>query len=88
MIKRTARFDMTTITCKIPDQLDARLEAMARQRRVPKSTIVREALEQRLKRGPDVAALTAYDLAKSVCGTLSGPSDLATKRRYMEGFGA
>lgn len=79
---------MTTITCKIPERLDAELEAAARQRRVAKSTIVREALEERLKRSRTAQALTAYDLAKSVCGTLRGPSDLATNPKYMEGFGA
>ncbi len=78
---------MATITCKIPERLDAELEAAAQRRRVPKSTIVREALEQRLKRGRKVAALTAFDLAKSVCGTLRGPSDLATNPKYMEGLG-
>jgi predicted transcriptional regulator len=79
---------MTTITCKIPERLDAELEAAAHQRRVSKSRIVREALEQRLRRSRRVAAVTAYDLAKSVCGTLRGPSDLATNPEYMEGFGA
>ncbi|MGQ9650458.1 MAG: ribbon-helix-helix protein, CopG family [Phycisphaerae bacterium] len=78
---------MTAITCSIPARLDAELEAAARRRRVPKSAIVREALEQRLKRRRKAAALTAYDLAKSVCGTLRGPSDLATNPKYMEGFG-
>jgi predicted transcriptional regulator len=79
---------MTTVTCKIPERLDAELEAAARRRRVPKSAIIREALEQRLKGSRKVAALTAYDLAKSVCGTLRGPADLATNPKYMEGFGA
>ncbi len=79
---------MTTITCKIPERLKAELEAAARRRRVPKSTIIREALEQRLKRSRKVAALTAFDLAKSVCGTLHGPSDLATNPKCLEGFGA
>jgi len=78
---------MTTLTCKIPERLDAELEAAARQLRVSKSKIIREALEQRLKRSRKAATLTAYDLAKSVCGTLHGPSDLATNPRYMEGFG-
>jgi predicted transcriptional regulator len=41
---------MTTITCKIPDEVSARLEATARQRRVPKSQIVREALVAVLKK--------------------------------------
>lgn len=79
---------MTTITCKISERLDAELEAAARRRRVPKSRIVREALEQRLKGGRKHAAITAFDLAKTACGTLRGPSDLATNPAHMEGFGA
>jgi len=79
---------MTTITCKIPERLHAELEAVARQRRVAKSTIVREALEQRLKRNRKTAAPTAFDLVRSLCGSLHGPVDLSTDPRHMEGFGA
>jgi predicted transcriptional regulator len=79
---------MATISCKIPEKLDAELEVIARRRRVSKSTIVREALEQRLKRSRKAGAPTVYDLAKSVCGKLTGPSDLATNPKYMDDFGA
>ncbi|RPI21997.1 MAG: ribbon-helix-helix protein, CopG family [Acidobacteria bacterium] len=78
---------MRTITCKIPERLDAELEAAARSRRVPKSTIVREALEQRLRYRRKLRECTAFDLAKSVCGTVEGPSDLATNPKYLEELG-
>ncbi len=78
---------MISISCRIPERLEAELTAEARRRRVSKSTIVREALEQRLKRARKASPVTAFDLAKSVCGKLQGPSDLATSTKYMEGFG-
>jgi metal-responsive CopG/Arc/MetJ family transcriptional regulator len=78
---------MTMITCKIPERLDAELAAAARSRRVSKSTIVREALEQRLRQHRRLRECTAFDMAKSVCGALRGPSDLATNPKYLEGLG-
>jgi hypothetical protein len=79
---------MTTITCKIPVNLDAKLEALARRERVSKSTIVRQAIEQRLRRAGNTAAPRAYDLIKHLCGSLRGPTDLSTSPRHMESFGA
>ena len=78
---------MTTITCKIPDHLDAKLEAAARQRRVPKSEIVREALEQRLVARRGRGKTSAFDLVKSLCGSLNGPTDLSANAAYLEDLG-
>ena len=77
---------MTTITCKIPDEVSAHLEAAARQRRVPKSQIVREALAASFrKRKP---TLSAFDLIKDVCGIIKGgPKDYASHSRHLKGFG-
>ena len=77
---------MTTITCKIPDEVSARLEAVARQRRVPKSQIVREALTASFrKRKPTVSA---FDLIKDACGIIKGgPKDYASHSRHLRGFG-
>lgn len=76
---------MTMLSCKIPDELDARLEELARRAKMPKSKVVREVLEaavqERSKNG------TAFDLVKDLCGSLSGPSDLATNPKYLEGLG-
>lgn len=78
---------MTTITCRIPPELYAALETLARRQRVPKSVIVRRAIEQLARSTRRSSRPTAYDLAKNVCGSLHGPRDLATNPKYMEGFG-
>ncbi len=79
---------MTTITCKIPGRLDAELEAFARQRRLSKSEVVRQALEERLRHSRGKAAPSAFDIVKSICGALHGPSDLSTNPKHLEGLGA
>ena len=61
---------MTTITCKIPLELDVQLEAVASQRRVSKSEIVRESLAENLKHQRKKARPSAYDLLKDVCGMI------------------
>jgi hypothetical protein len=77
---------MTTITCKIPDKISAHLEATARQRRVPKSQIVREALAASFKRRKHT--VSAFDLIKDACGIIKGgPKDYASHSRHLRGFG-
>jgi len=77
---------VTTITCKIPDELGAHLEVAARQRRVPKSQIVREAIVASLKRKK--TTVSAFDLIKDACGIIKGgPRDYASHRRHLRGFG-
>ena len=79
---------MTTITCKIPERLNADLEAVAAKRGVSKSEVVREALEANLPEQERRAGLSAYDVMKEACGILrDGPRDLATNPRHMKGFG-
>jgi len=77
---------MTTITCKIPETLSAHLAALARERRVPKSQIVREALAANFRRNK--SQLSAFDLMKDACGIVKGgPKDYASNRRHLRGFG-
>jgi hypothetical protein len=78
---------MTTISCKIPEKLDAELASLARRQRVSKSTVIRQALERHVKRRGQVSP-RAFDLVKSLCGVLHGPSDLSTNPRHLEGLGA
>jgi hypothetical protein len=78
---------MTTITCKIPDKVSAHLTALARQRRVSKSQIVREALSATLRKSSP--KVSACDLVKDVAGIIKGgPKDYASHSRYLKGFGA
>jgi len=79
---------MTTITCRIPEKLDAELEAVAEKRKVPKSTVVREAIASNLQEQKNQGRLSAYDVMKEACGIIkSGRRDLATNPKYMKGFG-
>jgi hypothetical protein len=76
---------METISVKLPAALRQRLAAEARRRNVTQSTLVRESLEQVLfadasKRGE----LTCADLAGELIGSVQGPSDLSTNKRYHE----
>lgn len=77
---------MTTLICNIPDELDARLKLMAKQAKLPKGKFVRKTLE-RAVRVPRTNG-TAFGLVKDLCGSLSGPSDLATNPKYLEDLGA
>ena len=79
---------MTTITCKLPEALDAELETAAEQRGVSKSAVVREAIEANLRERKKETGFSAFDVMKAGCGILrDGPRDLATHPRHMEGFG-
>jgi hypothetical protein len=77
-----------TITCKLPESLDAQLEAAAREEGVSKSQVLRNALEERVGRSRAKRSPRAFDLVKDLCGSIKGPADLLTNPRYMENFGA
>lgn len=79
---------MQTISLKLPDDLLAQLEHEAKTRRVTKSLLVRESLEKALRKPPRAGAVSCYDLAHDLAGTVKGlPKDLAENPKYMEGFG-
>jgi hypothetical protein len=49
---------------------------------------VRESLEKGLDERPPAGAVSCYDLARDLAGTVKGlPKDLADNPKYMEGFG-
>lgn len=79
---------MTTITCKIPEKLDAELAAVVEKRGISKSEFVREAIEHNLEQQKKQGKLSAYDLMKEACGIIKrGPRNLATDPNHLEGFG-
>jgi hypothetical protein len=79
---------MTTITCKIPRQLDALLSAEARKKRVSKSEIVRQAIQERVRRRGGKSA-RAIDLVRHIAGSVKGgPKDLSSNPKYLEDVGA
>lgn len=79
---------MTTITCRIPDGLNEQLEAEASRKLVPKSALVRDALERSLKHLGQTRKRTAFDRVKNLCGIIKdGVTDMSTNAKYMRNFG-
>ena len=79
---------MTTLTLKVPEELAARVEKIALRRRVSKSRIVREALEEALHKDGRRSEPSAHDLMKHGFGIVKGgPRDLSTNKKYFAGFG-
>jgi hypothetical protein len=78
---------MTTISLKVPDNLDTRLVEEARRRRTSKSAVIRECVEQMLLGPRKGESASCLDLAGDLAGCLSGPRDIATNPEYFEDFG-
>jgi hypothetical protein len=78
---------MKTLSVKLPDGLDAKLAAAARQRKTTKSTVVRKALEAALRNDGNPKRGSALDLARDLVGCVAGPGDLSVNKAYLKAFG-
>ena len=80
---------MTTISLKIPDELVARMDALAHARRTNRSALLREALEEKLKAAARKTPPSLFERSADLCGKgCSGLGDLASNSKYLEGFGS
>jgi hypothetical protein len=77
---------MRTISLKLPDDIDARLEARARDLGMTKSEITREALLRYLD-GEPTPGVSCLDLVRDLVRTARGPGDLASNKKYLRGYG-
>jgi metal-responsive CopG/Arc/MetJ family transcriptional regulator len=79
---------MERINVRVDKRLKAELEAEAREKGVSSSDVVREALEEHVRRRtPKESCL---DIARriGIIGVYKdGPTDLSTNPEHMEGFG-
>ena len=82
-------FDMKNLSLKIPEKLDQRIAHEVLRRRITKSVLVREALEQFLSgTKPSKKQAAVFDLTRDLAGKYcGGPRDLSTNPKHMEGFG-
>jgi Arc/MetJ-type ribon-helix-helix transcriptional regulator len=74
---------MRTVSFKLPEALDDALSELARSRGASRSAVVREALEA-LAKGK---RRSVTSLAGDLVGSVDGPTDLATNRKHMSGYG-
>ena len=79
---------MKTLSLKLPDDLDARLAALATRQGASKSQVVRSALNAYLARGDDADPGSALELAGELVGAFQGANDLSHADRHMDGYGA
>ena len=78
---------MGTLTVKLPQPLEARLDALVRCRGRRKSALVREAIEKLISESGDIAAGSVADLLRDLKGAVEGPKDLATNPKHLKGYG-
>ena len=78
---------MKTISLKIPESLDAELQAAAHRHRRAKSQIVRDALQQHLAPGQNKGRASALDLLQDLVGCVEGPADLSVNEKHLEDYG-
>jgi predicted DNA-binding protein len=78
---------MKTISLKVPEVLDAKLCAVAKDLGKPKSEIMRAALERFLSETPEPESTSFLALANDLIGIVDGPEDLATNHEHLEDYG-
>ena len=71
----------------MPENLAAKLAAVARKRGRSKSAVIRQLLEEQLDRGLAVPADSCLELAADLVGCVEGPGDLSFNKRRLEGLG-
>ncbi len=78
---------MVGISLKMPEPLAAQVTAVANDRGVSKSALMREAIETFLSGDAANHPGSALDHVADLVGACEGPEDLSVNRKYMEGFG-
>ncbi len=78
---------MKTMSLKLPEILDEKLSALASKRGATKSAVLREALEDYLRKTSPVRPGSCLALASDLVGCVNGPVDLSFHERHMKGFG-
>ena len=81
---------MSVLTCKLPQALDGRLAELAKRRGVPKSVLIREAIEEKVAAEsalPRRPANLIEALGDSVGSIAAGKGDLARNKKHLRGYG-
>src|SRR5688572_12546279 len=84
----TAGATMKMLSLKVPEALDRKLTAVVKKRGVPKSAVVRQALERYLDESGEIRSGSFLELAGDLVGSIKdAPADLSTNPRHLADFG-
>lgn len=78
---------MDTLTLKIPKELKTKLNRLAKEKGVSQSEIVRKALQDFISDDAFRLDGAFLDFAEDLAGSIEGPSQLSTDKKYLEGYG-
>lgn len=78
---------MTTISLKLPGDLDAKLRVLAKQRGTSRSQVIRDALERFTNGHHRLKHESALAMAQDLAGCVAGPADLSVNKDHMKDFG-
>lgn len=79
---------MKTLTLKLPETLDTRLNTYARKKGLRKSEIVRLALTEYIAREDAGISGSFCDLSQDIVGSIEGPADLSSNKKYLKSYGS
>ena len=78
---------MKTLSLKVPETLNDRLEELAREGRRSKSMVIRLAIEAYQRSGSPAARNSFLAQARDLAGSVEGPRDLSANRKHLRGYG-
>ncbi len=78
---------MSTLTLKVPDELNSQLNRYAKRKGLSKSEIIRIALIEYFSRDNIKHEQSILDLSEDLAGSIEAPSDISTNKDYLEGYG-
>ena len=78
---------MKTVAIKLPDNLLADIQYIAKKRGETRSAVMREALEEFFSKERNQSEGSCLDLARDLAGSVQGPPDLSTNPVHMDDYG-
>ena len=78
---------MKAVTLKLAEELEQRLAATAKEQGVSKSELLRAALQVYLDTEGLSIPGSCLELAGELVGCAEGPTDLASNKEHLQGFG-
>jgi Arc/MetJ-type ribon-helix-helix transcriptional regulator len=78
---------MGTLTVKLPQPLQAQLDALVARRGQRKSDVVREAIERLVAEPKAPRSTSVLDLLKDLKGSGRGPKDLSSNPKHLQDYG-